>query len=74
MRVTPEDNRLMEVVSWVRQQGRCTARDLVRAKKVTPTSAAKKFLEELQARGYGRLECQVGGNGRQVQQFVFAPA
>jgi hypothetical protein len=74
LRVTPEDNHLMEVVAWVRQQGRCTARDLVHSKKVTPTSAARKFLEELQERGYGRLEWQVGGNGHKVQQFVFAPA
>jgi hypothetical protein len=74
LRVTPEDARLMEIVSWVRQQGRCTARDLVRAKKVTPTSAAKKFLEELEERGYGRLEWQDGGNGRKVRQFLFAPA
>jgi hypothetical protein len=76
LRQTTEDNHLLEVVDWVRHQKgcRCTARDLVRAKKVTPTATAKKFMTELQERGYGRLESQEGANGRKVLWFIFDPS
>jgi hypothetical protein len=72
---TPEDNRLLEVVKWIRRNGGCcTARHLVRANKVSPAAKAKKMLTELQERGYGRLELRDGANGRKVQWFVFDPA
>jgi uncharacterized membrane protein len=75
MRQTPEDSHLFEVLDWVRQQGgRCTARELVRAKKVTPTPAAKKMLTELEERGYGRLEWREAKNGKKVQYFIFDPS
>jgi hypothetical protein len=71
---TPEDNRLYEVVDWIRRNGRrCRARDLVRARKASPTPKAKKLLAELQDRGYGRLEYHEGANGRQVQWFIYEP-
>jgi hypothetical protein len=66
---------LLEVVVWVwRQGGRCTARDLVRAKKVTPTKKAKTVMAELQERGYGRLEWVEAANSRKVLWFVFDPS
>src|SRR5262249_31406969 len=68
LRQTPEDNQLLEVLDWIRRQGgRCTARDLVRNKKVTPTAKAKKMLTELQDRGYGRLESVEAKNNKKVQ-------
>jgi hypothetical protein len=75
LRQTPEDSHLLEVLDWVRQQkgGQCTARALVKAKKVTPTAKAKKMMSELQERGYGRLEWRDGGNRRKVLWFVFDP-
>jgi hypothetical protein len=74
LRQTPEDNRLLEVVDWIRRKGgRCRARDLVRARKASPTPKAKKLLAELQDRGYGRLEYHEGANGRKVQWFIFDP-
>jgi hypothetical protein len=75
LRQTPEDNHLLEVVDWIRQQGgRCTARDLVRAKKVTPTAQAKKMLTELEERGYGRIEWHEAKNNKKVQWFIFDPS
>jgi hypothetical protein len=76
LRQTPEDSRLLEVVDWVRRQrgGQCTARDLVKAKKVTPTAEARKMMAEMQERGYGRLESREGGNSRKVLWFVFDPS
>jgi hypothetical protein len=74
LRQTPEDNHLLEVLNWIRQRGgQCTARDLVRAKKVTPTSHAKKMLTELAERDYGRIEWREARNGKKVQWFVFDP-
>jgi hypothetical protein len=74
LRQTPEDNRLLEVIDWIRQQGgRCTARDLVRAKKVTPTAQAKKMLAELEERGYGRIEWHEAKNNKRVPWFIFDP-
>jgi hypothetical protein len=74
LRQTPEDNHLLEVLDWIRRNsGRCSARGLVRAKKVSPTDKAKKLLKELEERGYGRLEWVESGNGRKVQWFVFDP-
>jgi hypothetical protein len=74
LRQTPEDNQVFEVLDWVRHQGgRCTARELVRAKQITPTLKAKKVLAELAERGYGRLEYDEAANGRKVQWFVFDP-
>jgi hypothetical protein len=74
LRQTPEDNRLLEVVDWIRRNGgRCRARDLVRAKKVIPTEKAKKLLKELEERGYGRVDWLDAANGRKVQEFVFDP-
>jgi hypothetical protein len=75
LRQTPEDNHLHEILDWIRQQGgQCTPRDLVRAKKVTPTSAAKKMLAELAERDYGRIELRDARNGKKVQWFIFDPA
>jgi hypothetical protein len=75
LRLTAEDNHLLEVIDWIRRHNnQCTARDLVRAKKVTPASKAKKFMIELQERGYGRLESVTGGNGRLMQRFVLDPS
>jgi hypothetical protein len=74
LRQTPEDARLYEVLTWVRAHGgRCTARDLANGKKVTPTPAARKVLDEMVARGLGRYEMERAGNGRNVQWFVFDP-
>jgi hypothetical protein len=74
LRQTPEENHLLQVIDWIRQQGgRCTARDLVRAKKVTPTPQAKKMLIELAERGYGRIEWRDAKNNKSVQWFVFDP-
>jgi hypothetical protein len=75
LRHTPAENHLMEVLDWIRRQGgQCTVRDLVHAKKVTPTSEARKMVKELEDRGYGRTELREGGNGRPVPWFVFDPA
>jgi hypothetical protein len=73
---TSKDDRLLEeVVDWVRRNGgRCRARDLVRAKKVTPTDKAKKLLKELEERGYGRVDWLDAANGRKVQEFIFDPS
>jgi hypothetical protein len=74
LRQTPEDNRLFEVIDWLRRQGgQCTVRQVVRARKVADTEKAKKVLKELEARGYGRIEWREGGNGRKVQWFLFDP-
>jgi hypothetical protein len=75
LRHTPAENHLMEVLDWIRWQGgQCTLRELVPAKKVTPTAEARKALKELEDRGYGRNEFREGRNGKQVQWFVFEPA
>jgi Protein of unknown function (DUF3987)/Domain of unknown function (DUF3854) len=75
LHMAPEDHRLFEVINWIRQHGgRCTARDLVRARQVSPTGTARKALTELVERGYGRLEPQAGGNGRNVQWFILDPS
>jgi hypothetical protein len=72
---TVEDGRLLDVLDWVRKNGgRCTVRELVRAKKVTPTAQARRALTELHERGYGRLDYEEGGNGRKVLTFHFDPA
>jgi hypothetical protein len=74
LRQTPEENQVLEVLDWVRRHGgRCTARHLVRSKKVSDTTKAKKMLHELAERGYGRLDMLDAANGRKVQWFVFAP-
>jgi hypothetical protein len=74
LKVTPEDNELLEILSWIRQNGcQCTLRQLVRGKNLTPTLRAKKLLDELVARGYGRWEHRTGKNGRDVAYFVFDP-
>jgi Protein of unknown function (DUF3987)/Domain of unknown function (DUF3854) len=71
---TTEDNRLLEVLDWVRKSGgRCTARDLVRARKATPTDQAKRVLKELHERGYGRLDQEEAANRRKVTVFVLDP-
>src|SRR5262249_36620964 len=57
LRQSPQDNHLLEVLDWIRQSGgECTARELVRAKKVTPTQKAKDLMNELAERGYGQVE------------------
>jgi hypothetical protein len=74
LRQTPEDNHLLELIDWVRQQGgQCTVRQAVRAKKVASSEKAKKLFKELEERGYGRIELREGGNGRKVPWFVFDP-
>jgi hypothetical protein len=74
LRQTPEENHVAEVLDWVRRNGnRCTARQLVRAKKVPNTDKAKKLLKELSERGHGRLESNIAPNGKAVQSFVFDP-
>jgi len=71
LRQTPEDNHLLEVLDWIRRKGgRCRPRDLVHAKKVTPTEKAKKVLKELEERGYGRVEWQGAANGKKVMWFA----
>src|SRR5262249_51357337 len=75
LRQTPEDNRLLEVLAWIRQRGgQCTVRDLVHNKKVTPTDKARKALKELEDRGYGRIEWRDARNGRKVQWFQSDPS
>jgi hypothetical protein len=74
LRQTPEDDLVFEVLDWVRQRGgEVTARDLVHARKVTPTARAKKVLAELEERGYGRTELRAAANGKRVRWFVFEP-
>jgi Protein of unknown function (DUF3987) len=74
LRQTPQDSQMFEVVDWLRKNGgQCTARHLVRANKVKPTSAAKKLMTELEEQGYGRNECRDAANGKSVQWFVFDP-
>jgi hypothetical protein len=74
LRQTPEDNRLEEVIDWIRRQGgQCTVRLLLRAKRVASAEKARKLLQELEERGYGRREEREGGNGRKVLWFVFDP-
>jgi hypothetical protein len=74
LRHTPAENHLLEVLDWIRKQGgQCTLRELVHAKKVTPTAEARKVLKELEDRGHGRNELREGRNGKQVQWFVFDP-
>jgi hypothetical protein len=75
LRQTPEDNHLFEVLDWIRRHGsRCTARQLVRAKKVANTEKAKKLLKELAERGYGHLEWLESANNKKVQWFVLEPS
>ncbi|MBL8795246.1 MAG: DUF3987 domain-containing protein [Planctomycetia bacterium] len=70
---TPEDGQLDEILAWVQSHGgRCTARDLVRAKKATPTTRAKKLLVELTERGHGRIERHGAGNNKIVEWFIAA--
>lgn len=74
LRQTPEDNHVFEVLDWIRKRGgQCRPRDLVHAKKVTPTDKAKKMLRELEERGYGRLDWREAPNGRKVTWFILDP-
>jgi hypothetical protein len=75
LRQTPEDSELLEALDWARKHGdRCTARQLVRARKVANTEKARKVLKEMAARGYGRIECLEAKNNKKVEWFVFDPA
>ncbi len=71
----PDDARLEATLDWVRDHGnQCTARDLLKAKKVADADAAKKLIRELEERGYGRCESRDAVNGKKVTWFVFDPA
>lgn len=71
LRQTPDENHVFEVMDWIRKHGgKCRARDLVHAKKVTPTEKAKKMLKELEERGYGRLNWEEATNHKKVEWFV----
>ena len=75
LRQTPEDHELLEALDWVRQHGgRCTARQLVRARKAGNTEKAKRLMKEMAERGYGRLDWLDGKNLRKMQGFLFDPA
>jgi len=75
LRQTPAENHLLEVLDWIRKAGgQCTPRELVRAKKVSPTDKARKLLKELEDRGYGHIEWRDAKNGKKVMWFLFDPA
>jgi uncharacterized membrane protein len=60
-------------LDWIRRRGgECTARDLVRAKKITPTTRAKLFLKDLEDRGFGKIESRVGANHKAVERFILS--
>lgn len=69
---TPEENRLLEVLDWIRKAGgECTVRHLARAKKVPSAEKGRKLLKELEERGYGKIESREAANGKKVAWFVF---
>jgi hypothetical protein len=76
LRQTAEEKHLLEVLDWVRREmgGRCTVRELMRARKVVPAASAKKLLEEFVAREYGRFEEAVAANRKTVRTFVCDPS
>jgi hypothetical protein len=71
MRDCPEDQRIQEIVDWVRRRGgRCTPRDLLRSHKAADADAAKKLLREVEARGFGRVESRRAANGKLLETLV----
>src|SRR5262249_2290631 len=74
LRQSPEESQVLEILDWIRKHGgQGRARELVNAAKVTPTDKAKRFLKELEERGYGRLEVREASNHRKVVWFILDP-
>jgi hypothetical protein len=73
MRATPEDKQALAAVAWIKRQPGCkvTARGLVRAgvNGVATTEEAKKLLQQLAERGYGKAGEQNSKRGK--ASFVF---
>lgn len=74
LRQTSHEAQLQEVLDWIRKNdGTCTARDLVRAKKASPTDKAKQILAELVELEYGYFEAREARNNKKVLWFVLDP-
>jgi hypothetical protein len=74
LRQTPEDSELLEALDWARKHGgRCTALQLLRARKAANAEKARKLLKELAERGYGRIDSLGAKNNKKVEWFVFDP-
>jgi hypothetical protein len=71
LRQSPEEKLYDDVLNWIRRNGGSgNARDLVRARLVSPSKRAWALLQELEALGYGRFDEFKASNNKTVRRFL----